>query len=184
MYDPKNKRGALFNAIQNNRRKQKQTAEISFCEFSVIELSDEEKKEACNFLKTCILPRDKELLKSKLVDLKSYRNELIVHSLTEYKSIWNFYFVCPDLILFDFELMFEHIEPQKFIVKWPDVQGIPFDQYNIRIDDKKFPVAKKSDDIYDFLTYFKLIPTTRATHDTAVKSFMVFSDVSFFKMFV
>lgn len=79
--------------------------------------------------------------------------------------------------------MFENIGTQKFIVKWPEVRGTPFIDYNIRIDDRKFPVTKKNDDIYDFLTYFKLIPTPRASFDAAVNSFMVYSDVSYFNLF-
>lgn len=99
MYDAKNHRGALYNAILNYRRKFEQTVETSIlmCE-SIIELSEEEKNDVKNFLKTCALPRDLEFIKSKLTETKVYRNELITQSFDEYKQIWNFYFVCPCLV--------------------------------------------------------------------------------------
>lgn len=98
MYDAKSKKGALYNGILNRRRKNNQTAEISICETSSIELNDQDKEDVKNFLKTCVLPRDKKALKAKLVEFKVYRNELITQSFDEYKEIWNFYFVCPDLV--------------------------------------------------------------------------------------
>lgn len=75
--------------------------------------------------------------------------------------------------------MFDNIDGANLISKWQNVKGIPFIEYDIRIDDKKHPITKKSDDVHDFLTYFKLIPTHRVTFDVAVNLFVVFSDVRF-----
>lgn len=93
------RKGVLYNAVLNARRKNNQTAEISICENSFIELTDQEKLDVKNYLKTIALPGDKKALKAKLVEFKVYRNELITQSFDEYKEIWNFYFVCPDLVI-------------------------------------------------------------------------------------
>lgn len=175
---------------------------MSFNQNSVIELSDEEKEAAKLCLKTCVLPRDKKYLKEKLIEFKAFRNEMITQDLDEYKQIWDFYFVCTDLVIilqliqldtfkifviyqdvlfqvtFDFELMFEHIEPNSFINKWPKVQTIPYVDRNIRIDEKTFPMVKKNGDIHDFLTFFKLVPTHKTKFGVVVDSFIVYSDVS------
>lgn len=99
LYDSKKRRASIYNGIYNERRKIDQTtAEASFCERSVIELTEHDKETAKFFLKTCILPRDKDELKIKLAEWASFRNEMITTSFDEYKSIWNFYFTCPDLV--------------------------------------------------------------------------------------
>lgn len=98
MYDAKNRKGAFYNAILNQRRKYKNTAEVSFLQNSVIELNDEEKEAVRLCLKTCILPRDKKILKEKMIDSKAYRNEMITHDFDQYKQIWDFYFACSDLV--------------------------------------------------------------------------------------
>lgn len=80
-------------------------------------------------------------------------------------------------VLFDFDLMFEHIDGGNLISKWQSIKEIPYSIYDIYIDDKKHPIVKKSDDVHDFLTYFKLIPTHRVPFDVAVNFFIVYTDV-------
>lgn len=98
MYDARNKKGSFYNGILNYRRHYKQTADVSFAQDSMFEMSDEEKENTRLFLKTCVLPRDKNDLKEKMLESKKYRNELITENFDEYKKIWDFYFVCPDLV--------------------------------------------------------------------------------------
>lgn len=74
--------------------------------------------------------------------------------------------------------MFEETDSTVFLNSWPKVKNIPFAEHDIRIDSSKYPVASKDPDIYDFFTYLKLISTHRVTIENAIKSFMVFSDVS------
>lgn len=81
-------------------------------------------------------------------------------------------------ISFDFGLMFEHIQPNELILKWPAMRGIPFAKYDIRINGNKHPITVKNDEAHDFLKFFKLIPTHRNAFDTSVNSFMTFSGVS------
>lgn len=61
-------------------------------------MTDEQKDHVKNYLKTCRLPADKDGLKVSLSQYKEFRKDLIYNSFDEYKSIWNFYFVCPDLV--------------------------------------------------------------------------------------
>lgn len=99
MYDAKKKNGALYNTIRYKRKKcHKITAEVSFCESTPTEMTDEEKADLKLFFKTCRLPHNKDALKSKLMESKSYRIEMIANEFDDYKEIWNFYFVCPDLV--------------------------------------------------------------------------------------
>lgn len=74
--------------------------------------------------------------------------------------------------------MFEETDSTVFLNSWPKVKNIPFAEHDIRIDSSKYPVASKDPNIYDFFTYLKLISTHRVTIENAIKSFMVFSDVS------
>lgn len=74
------------------------TAETSICESSQIEMDDQEKDNLKNFLRTCHLPKNKSLLQEKLIESKCYRRELIENAFDEYKELWNFYFVCPQLV--------------------------------------------------------------------------------------
>lgn len=75
--------------------------------------------------------------------------------------------------------MFENTESVQLIVKWPKVQKIPYIDYEIRIDGSVHPIINKSNDVLDFLSFFKLIPTHRVKFQNAVDSFIVFSEVSY-----
>lgn len=74
--------------------------------------------------------------------------------------------------------MYEHIESAQLISKWPQVRGIPYAKYDVRVDGSKHKIININDDALDFLSFLKLIPTNRTTFDNAVSSFMVFSMVS------
>lgn len=91
------KTGSLYNAIVYRRRRNRVT-ERSIVEASLCELSQEQKDRVIHFLKTCRLPNDMDGLKLTLSQYKDFRMDLIRNSFDEYKSVWNFYFVCPDLV--------------------------------------------------------------------------------------
>lgn len=97
--DPRSgiKSGKLYNAILY-RRKQRGDGERSILNATLVEITDEQKNRVKHFLKTCCLPADKDALKVTLSQYKEYRRDLIHNSFEEYKSIWTFYFVCPDLV--------------------------------------------------------------------------------------
>lgn len=83
-------------------------------------------------------------------------------------------------ILFDFGLMFGHIQEDQLIQKWATVRGIPFAKYDIRIDGNKHPISMKSDEAHDLLCFFKLIPTHKISFDVSVNALLTYSGVSKF----
>lgn len=97
--DPRSgtKSGSFYNAILY-RRKRRSDADRSVLNVSLVEITEEQKDQMKNYLKTCRLPSEKDSLKVILAQYKDYRRDLIMNSFDEYKSIWNFYFVCPDLV--------------------------------------------------------------------------------------
>lgn len=92
-----NKSGALYNAIIYRRRRNL-ASERSAVEASLCELSLEQKDRLLHYLKTCRLPDDKDALKATLSQHKDFRMDVIRNSFDKYKSVWDFYFVCPDLV--------------------------------------------------------------------------------------
>lgn len=98
MYDAQNKKGALWSCILYKRKKSsKRTAETSICE-EKSDLTDDEKNDLNTFLKTCRLPHNKNAMKEKLAWSVNHRITMIAESFEVYKEMWNFYFVCPDLV--------------------------------------------------------------------------------------
>lgn len=91
------KTGCLYNSIVYRRCKRRRT-ENSIVNTSLIEMTEEQKDGVINFLKTCRLPAQKSELQTILSQYKNYRMDLIRNSFDEYKSVWNFYFICPDLV--------------------------------------------------------------------------------------
>lgn len=91
------KTGCLYNSIVYRRTKRRRT-EQSIIDDSLTEMTEEQKDCVKNFLKTCLLPAQKSQLQTVLAQHKNFRVDLIRNSFDEYKSIWNFYFVCTDLV--------------------------------------------------------------------------------------
>lgn len=81
-------------------------------------------------------------------------------------------------MLFDFKLMFDTAREDGLHTMWPHIKDDPFKKFGIRIDKSKYPVTKKSEEIYDFFMFVKLLPTPRNSFDKAVKSILVFSEVN------
>lgn len=65
---------------------------------SVPVLSIEDRPDIKNYFKTVVLPKDLIELKRKMIEHAAYRKELILHEFNEYKGIWDFYFVRPELV--------------------------------------------------------------------------------------
>lgn len=113
LYDAKQKKGAVYNHIKNQRKAHlknilhKRTAETSICESSQVEMNEQEKENVKNFLRTCHLPNNKRLLEEKLIESKTYRRELIEDAFDEYKEMWNFYFACPTFVSILFNVCVE-----------------------------------------------------------------------------
>lgn len=89
--------GFLYNAIVYRRRKNRRTRQ-SVMNISMSNLTEDQKDGIKNFFKTCRLPQAKDNVKNTMAQYKDYRMDLILNSFDEYKEIWSFYFVCPDLV--------------------------------------------------------------------------------------
>lgn len=89
--------GTLYNAIAYRRRRRRLT-EQSIMNSSVIELPDEQKDKIKAFFRTIVLPVNKECVKQMMSQHKDFLLDLICNSFDEFKSIWSFYFRCPDLV--------------------------------------------------------------------------------------
>lgn len=61
-------------------------------------MTDEEKKDVQNFFKRCVVTKERKEVEQKLRETKEYRRELIENSLEDYKKMWDFYFIAPDLV--------------------------------------------------------------------------------------
>lgn len=105
------KSGSLYNAVLYRRRRQRRTEQQSILEVSLIEVSEAQKQNVLNFLKTCVLPANIDSLKTTLSQYKDLRMSMIRNSFDEYKEVWLFYFTCPDLVrdLIRFFFLFSNI---------------------------------------------------------------------------
>lgn len=74
--------------------------------------------------------------------------------------------------------MYGAVFADKLFEMWPGMKRFPFTEKDIRIDLNKHTICSKDDNIHDFFTYIKLISTHRVNFDNAVKSFVIYSDVS------
>lgn len=110
-------------------------------------------------------------------------------------NCWQFYFVLPDLITFlryllsynlksyvkillDFKLVFENVKESGLIDSWPAIKDVPYAQFAIRLDKKKYPVVTKNDDIYKIFMYLNLLPTPKNSFEKAVENLLVYTEVS------
>lgn len=95
LYNTKNSTGFLYLRIKNQRKK----AGVSAPNDSVQiphELTDEDKERFLILFKTCVLPKDIDILKDALGKTIKYRLELSKNG--EYQKIFPFYTVRPDLV--------------------------------------------------------------------------------------
>lgn len=74
--------------------------------------------------------------------------------------------------------MLKKIDSNVLLNLWSKIKNIPFNSHETRIDPTKYPIASKNGDVHDILTYLKLIATHRVNFDSAVKSFLAYTDVS------
>lgn len=77
-------------------------------------------------------------------------------------------------ILFDFGLLFNHIDGNAFIRTWPIIKHTPKDVYGIKIGENVVPTNEP--EILSFLHLLKFLPS-RAKFENAIKEFIVFAKV-------
>lgn len=79
-------------------------------------------------------------------------------------------------ILKDFVMLFPDVDHQSLITKWPLIKEVPM-QKGISID-RNVDAYHFDMDIYDLLLLVKMIPTHKVKFEDAVRSLILFSDVS------
>lgn len=73
--------------------------------------------------------------------------------------------------------MFESVNESGLIDKWVLIKDVPYKQFGVRIDESKYPVTRKDDDILKMFMFLNLLPTPRWSFDKAVKNFLVYTVV-------
>lgn len=100
LYNVAKRSGFLFNALayQNKKRKAEQPLSIMGMNDDSIQTSDGEAKEIINFFKRCVVTREMNRVKEKLIETKQFRRETILNNFETYMDMWDFYFVAPELV--------------------------------------------------------------------------------------
>lgn len=80
-------------------------------------------------------------------------------------------------ILFDFGLMYPLVKTHALIDIWQHIEKKPFEMHKIELTEED-PVFNADLQLHNFLTYLKMIPAHKVKFTNALKSFLVFSDVS------
>lgn len=82
----------------------------------------------------------------------------------------------PFQILYDFDLLFEHIDSASLISTWPTIKNKPYEKYNVRLD-TDIEVPQCDSDLLCCLRLLKLLPAPRIKFENSLKSFIKFSEV-------
>lgn len=128
------------------------------------------------FFKSCIVDRDREILKIKLKQSIEMREALVRKKDTQFHKVFPFYFIDPTLILFDFEIRFKSCDSKVLFDVWPGMRvGIL----------KCIPTAARdgylkmfNEDIGYYLALLKVSCARSANHAENTKKLFVYSDVS------
>lgn len=78
-------------------------------------------------------------------------------------------------ILFDFECMFDQIDPLALQEIWPLIESKPFTDFDIRIDEDDYPFGDEQ--LLNFIMWLRLFSFKRNNLKTLLGSFIVFCDV-------
>lgn len=107
MFDPKNKKGIVYNKITYQKYGKKdlhkaiENINLSGSDDDISDsqpLTEEEIKETMLFFRTCVVHRDKEMLKEKLTKTIAYREEQIKTKGVKFFELFPFYFIDVDLV--------------------------------------------------------------------------------------
>lgn len=72
--------------------------------------------------------------------------------------------------------MFPDVTANALIDVWKEIEMKPMEKYNIALTDNA-TIFHKDLDVHRFFLFLKMLPCHRTKFDSAVKSFMVFSEV-------
>lgn len=83
------KKGSVYHKIKNWKHTKKQ-----------VEVNDTNEVELKEFLKYCVVHKDKTKLKEVLRDSITLRRNLLKDEHIDFKEFWMFYFIDPELVKF------------------------------------------------------------------------------------
>lgn len=164
------------------------------------DLTYNEELEHLLFFRTCVVSRDKEILKIRMKQTISLREKTLKTKLTKFPEIFPFYFVSPDLvslltvfkifkyaaifkyvlyddvqqILYDYELRFEKIDSQALINKWPKIEK------NLLFLIDRIEVTNRLKMFNDSIGYFLILLqsfTIKKKLEDCINKLIVFTDV-------
>lgn len=102
LYNAAARKGILYNKIiyQKYGKKKTQTAVVESSETNLNddEISYDEELEYLLFFRTCVIRRDKEILKIKMRRTIKLREKLIKRKSTDFPHMFPFYFIDPELV--------------------------------------------------------------------------------------
>lgn len=190
--------GDLYQVLAYRQRKYAHFDKVPIS-FDEIDVNEDDVDKLIRFLGCCKLPGDEKKLKEKLEETIDLRKMLIAQQDDTYPKIFEFYLVDPQMvcmniifysnqmskcvfyrqILFDFQLMYPQSAAMQLIDVWQNIEKKPFELHKIKIDDED-QVFHSDLQLHNFFTYLKLLNAHKVKFLNAVKSFMVYSDLSSF----
>lgn len=81
-------------------------------------------------------------------------------------------------ILFDFKNMFPSAQENALMDKWKWIEKKPFECYKTSIAEED-AILHSNLQLHNFFTFIKLMPAHKIKFKTAVKSFMIYSEVKY-----
>lgn len=93
LYNYENFTGFLYNKFKNNSANRKIQSTVA-----LDEMTEEEGEEYRKFFKTCVVARQKDMIKQKLRESVQDRKEMMREFADDFGNIFNFYFASPDLV--------------------------------------------------------------------------------------
>ncbi|XP_055307057.1 uncharacterized protein LOC129571306 [Sitodiplosis mosellana] len=132
---------------------------------------EQDQDEVLQYLKNCVVHQNKEELKQVLASCVEFRRKILSDPPQPIYKMFGFYFVDPELILFDFEILYSDIDGNAFMNTWPEIKHTARDVHDIHVPENIIPM--NNPEILDFLHLLKFIPS-RAKFENVIKEFIIF----------
>lgn len=102
LYDTKKSSGLVYRRMKYYQRKSRQAAVDAMSQLPdlVDHVTEDEKQKTISFIRTCVMPRDEEVLKVVLKETAKMRQELL--KTDEFFDTCKFYITAPHLVSADF----------------------------------------------------------------------------------
>lgn len=154
------------------------------------------------FFESCVLPRDNKKLKDKLAATADSRRNLLAQNQVGVSKMLNLYRVDPALVGFtnphgvffsliqaescnlcfylqisyDFKVLFPEIDENALLNAWETIKKKPHELFQVKLDEKE-GIFHTDVDVHNFFGFMKLFQPHKIKLITAIKSFLVYSEV-------